>query len=139
MTAVFDASFLFRGLVRTQLLPAARTMLHNVLESNEEVFAPSFLRIEFLSGLRRLERRGSLGLGELEEMLAVVADFPINYRWDDVWLDRALAIAREIGASRIYDSLYLACAEAFEATLYTCDGAFAGSFRAPHPNIHLAG
>jgi len=41
---------------------------------------------------------------------------------------RALEIARSIGASRIYDSLYLACAEAYGFTLYTCDESFARAF-----------
>jgi predicted nucleic acid-binding protein len=77
--------------------------------------------------------------GELEELLAAVADFSIEYQWDDAWLDRALEIARSIGASRIYDSLYLACAEANNATLYTCDASFVQAFGTAPSNIRLVG
>jgi hypothetical protein len=55
LTSVFDASFLFRGLVRTQLLPMARAELRRVTTSGETLIAPAILKVEFLSGLRRLE------------------------------------------------------------------------------------
>lgn len=121
----------------TQFLAAADREFTRIVRSRESIYAPVLMASEFISTVRRLERLRRLTRGEADDRMAFFRRIPIEYQWDDAWLDRALDIAREIGASRIYDSIYLACAEAFDATLYTCDEAFADSFRSPHPNIRL--
>lgn len=95
------------------------------LNSDERIVAPYHLQIEFSGALRHLERRRLMPLGEGDHTFRTFESLPINYNWDDAWVRRAIDIARAIGASRTYDSLYLACAESLDATLYTCDAAFA--------------
>jgi predicted nucleic acid-binding protein len=112
-------------------------VLDRVVATREPLLAPILLQIEVVSGLRRLERLGSLRDGELGTIMAVVQNLSIEYHWDDAWLARALEVARATGASRIYDSLYFACAESIGATLYTCDAAFVRGFRDPPSNIVL--
>lgn len=99
--------------------------------------APYTLQAEFLSTIRGLERRARLSRGQAESIISDFWALPIRYDWDSAWVPRALEIARAIGASRIYDSLYLACAESYGFTLYTCDESFARAFGVQPPGLTL--
>lgn len=99
--------------------------------------APYLLQGEFVSTVRSLERRGLMSPERSREALEAFWALPIRYDWDSAWVPRALEIARSIGASRIYDSLYLACAESYGFTLYTCDESFARAFGVRLPGLTL--
>lgn len=99
--------------------------------------APYLLQVEFRAAARSLERRGLMSRAEGERAISLFRLPPIRYSWDEVWPDRVMDIARSIGASRIYDSLYLACAEANEATLYTCDASFVRACGATSRHLRL--
>jgi predicted nucleic acid-binding protein len=113
------------ALVETQRLQAAADRLDDWLDSGELIVAPYHLQIEFSATLRSLERRRLMTQEEADATFHTLESLPIEYNWDDAWVRRAIQIARSIGASRTYDSLYLACAESHGARLYTCDAAFA--------------
>lgn len=89
------------------------------------MLAPYHLQIEFSASLSGLERRGRISRRAADVAFSTFEALPITYNWDEAWVRQAIELARAIGASRTYDSLYLACAEASGATLYTCDAAFA--------------
>lgn len=95
------------------------------------MLAPYLLQSEFASATLSLERRGQLLRQERLEAWATFRSLEIEYRWDDAWVDRAIEIADGAGQSRVYDSLYLACAEAYGFDLLTCDASFV---RALGPN-----
>jgi predicted nucleic acid-binding protein len=126
-------------LVPTQFVLGAKIQLDHLTESRALIVAPYLLQSEFISTVRSLERRG-----RLDPVLAnrIIDDFwalPIRYDWDSAWVTSALQIARSIGASRIYDSIYLACAESYGFTLYTCDESFVRAFDALPPSVNLIG
>lgn len=103
------------------------------------MFAPVHLQVEFSAAVRSLERRGQISRAEGDEVFELFLAIFIEYLWDDTWVRRAIEIARAIGASRTYDSLYLACAEAQGATLYTCDAAFARAASRLSSAVELVG
>jgi predicted nucleic acid-binding protein len=118
-------------------LDAAANQLATLVADAEDLIAPTLLQVEFGSTLRRLERLGKFTRTEADEVWRAFRDLPIVYRWDDAWVERAFEIARSIGASRIYDSLYLACAESASGALYTCDASFVRAFGVTSHHVHL--
>ena len=63
-------------------------------------------------------------------MWAAFRSLPIDYAWDPQWAERAIEISRLAGISKIYDSIYLACPEAYDVPLVTCDARFAAALPA---------
>lgn len=109
-------------------MPAARERLEQLRTERVILVAPYTLQGEFVSSVRSLERRNRIEQDVADRVMTEFWALPIRFRWDDAWVPRALEIARSIGASRVYDSIYLACAESYGFTLYTCDDSFARAF-----------
>ena len=130
MTLVVDCSFASQALVPSQQNAHVYTLFQSFGQVQEELVAPTFLQIEFVSSLRRLESRGAITSAESERSWQDLLEANITFRWDIRWPERALHISRTIGVSKAYDSLYLACAEALGVELVTCDARF---FRAAIP------
>lgn len=113
---VLDASAAVEFLLNTPLgervgdrLSSARTSLH----------APQLLDVEVLHVLRRLclgkvvtERRASQALADLAELPVV------RYSHEEL-IGRAWKLRATLTA---YDAMYVALAEALDATVVTCDG-----------------
>lgn len=127
LNVVPDCSLLSRALIESQFLKHAEDRLTYWLEAGDSIVAPYHLQIEFSASLTGLERRRRISRYAADVAFSTFEALPITYGWDDAWVRRAIDIARAIGASRTYDSLYLACTESQGATLYTCDAAFARS------------
>jgi predicted nucleic acid-binding protein len=77
---------------------------------------------------------------EVREALEGFWSLPIRFSWSQSWVTRALEIARSVGLSTVYDSIYLACADEYDAALLTCDESFCGAFGADLPaRVKLVG
>ncbi|HKS90448.1 MAG TPA: type II toxin-antitoxin system VapC family toxin [Tepidiformaceae bacterium] len=123
-----DCSLLSRAYIASQFLPGAKAVLDQLQTAEASMAAPYLLQAEFVSTVRSLERRGIMSAEHGRDAITTFWGLPIRYDWDPAWVPRALEIARSIGASRVYDSIYLACAESYGFTLYTCDDSFARAF-----------
>jgi predicted nucleic acid-binding protein len=132
LTLVLDCSFASQVFIPSQRNANVSALLDRFRETDEELVSPSFLQIEFVSSLRRLESRGAIASAESERAWQDLLESAIRFRWDIRWPERALQVSRTIGVSKAYDSLYLACAEALGVELVTCDGRF---FRAASPHF----
>lgn len=101
-----------------------------------ETFAPDLLRQEIANASLRLERRGLATSGQAEAVLqALVDDIAVTFLHDPSWVVRAIAVARRFAQARIYDAIYLACAEDLGAELWTRDRRFAESFGDARPPL----
>ena len=131
MSFVPDCSFLSRALISTRRLDSASGRLAQLLRESEELpNAPHFLQAEFASALRRLEARGAADPRDIMDAWSALRALPIDYSWDRQWVERAIEISRLAGTSKVYDSIYLACAEAYDVPLVTCDARFAAALPA---------
>lgn len=99
--------------------------LDQLLESRTRLIAPVIVEAEFASALHRLVARGRLSRAARDDSWSEFEELSIEYLWHPSWVRRAMEIAEAAGLSRIYDAIYLACAEAFGFELVTCDGRFA--------------
>ncbi len=127
MTIVPDGSFFTRALVPSQRLPEAEEALDDLLAARTPLVAPPLLPMEVASTLRRLQARGSIDGYEASEVWAFFRRIEVAFEFDIAWVERAIEIARAAGLSKVYDSIYLACAEALDAELVTCDEKFAAA------------
>jgi predicted nucleic acid-binding protein len=112
---VADASALLEFLLQTSLGARVEVRLFG---NEEELHAPHLLDVEVIQGLRRLVRTGEVSSGRADEAIADLTDLDLHRHAHLDLLGRAWKLRDNIGA---YDAMYVALAEAIEATIVTCD------------------
>jgi predicted nucleic acid-binding protein len=116
---VVDASALLEFLLQTSLGARVEARL---FRDEDELHAPHLLDVEVVQGLRRLVRTGEVASRRADEAIADLTDLDL-YRHAHVdLLARAWKLRDNISA---YDAMYVALAEAIEATIVTCDSPLA--------------
>ena len=90
-----------------------------------DAVSPALLDVEVASATVRLERTGVLGRQDADQVVARLAQLPVDRLPHDLLLQAAWNRRDSV---RIADAFYLACAEITGAPVLTCDGRLA---RAP--------
>ena len=116
---VVDASALLEFLLQTSLGARVEARL---FREGDELHAPHLLDVEITQGLRRLVRTGEVSAGRADEAIADLTDVDLHRHPHIDLLGRAWKLRDNISA---YDAMYVALAEAIEATMVTCDGPLA--------------
>jgi predicted nucleic acid-binding protein len=124
VTVVLDASALFDLLLGTPSGRAVRKRL-----AGERVLAPDILDAEVSSALRRAWLAGAVSDEEVRRSHDLLSDWPAVRVPSRLFLQRACRWWANVSG---YDALYLAVAEAAEASVVTCDGRLA---RAPGTGV----
>jgi predicted nucleic acid-binding protein len=93
--------------------------------------APHLLAVEVASALRRLVRDGSLDDEEAHEAIGDLMALDLQRHSHEALLERAWDLRANVTT---YDAVYVALAEALDATLLTCDRKLA---RAPGSKIRV--
>lgn len=113
---VVDASAMTELLLQTQLGSRVEARL---FRDREAFHAPHLLDVEVVQALRRLVRTGDLTTGRAEDAVENLALLDIARHSHVGFLERVWQRRDDITA---YDAVYVALAEALDATLLTCDG-----------------
>lgn len=116
---VVDASALLEVLLNTA---SASRVGERLFGSAETLHTPHLLDLEVAQVLRRYERVGALTASRAEEVLNDLSDLRIVRYPHEFLLDRIWTLRPNLTA---YDAVYLALAEALDATLVTRDSLFA--------------
>lgn len=119
---VVDASALLEFLLQTSLGARVEARL---FREEDELHAPHLVDVEITQGLRRLVRTGEVSAGRADEVIADLTDLDLHRHSH---LDLLVRVWKLRGNLSAYDAIYVALAEAMEATIVTCDGPLA---RAP--------
>ena len=113
---VLDASAAVELLLNT---PLGARVGDRLAGDAETLHAPRLLDVEVLHVVRRLCLSGTLGERRARQALADLADLPVvRYSHED-FIGRAWTMRAALTA---YDAMYVALAEALDATVVTCDG-----------------
>jgi predicted nucleic acid-binding protein len=113
---VADASAVVEMLLRTPLGERCRERL---LVPNGMLSAPCLMDIEVAQVVRRFAARGQLSSERGAEALRDLGDLPLVRYPHGPLLKRVWEMRDALSA---YDAIYVALAEALDATLVTCDG-----------------
>jgi len=113
---VVDASALLEFLLQTSLGARVEARL---FRDEDEFHAPHLVDVEVVQGLRRLVRSGEVSSGRADEAIADLTDLDLHRHAHLDLLGRAWKLRENISS---YDAMYVALAEAIEATMVTCDG-----------------
>jgi len=112
---VLDASAALEFLLNTQLGEQVGTRL---AAGGETLHAPHLLDVEVLHVVRRLGAARAVSDRRARQVLDDLGDMPVaRYSHEDL-IGRAWAMRASVTA---YDAMYLALAEALDATVVTCD------------------
>lgn len=113
---VLDASAAIELLLNTVI---GERVGERLFASGETLHAPHLLDVEVLHVVRRLCATGMLGDRRARQALADLADLPMTRYSHEGLTGRAWTMRASLTA---YDAMYLALAEALDATVVTCDG-----------------
>jgi predicted nucleic acid-binding protein len=116
---VLDASALLELLLQTTL--GARVEAR-IFRDEAEIHLPHLADVEVTQGLRRLVRGGEVSADRAAQALADLADLDLHRHSHLDLVARAWVLRENVTA---YDAMYVALAEALEATLVTCDAPLA--------------
>jgi predicted nucleic acid-binding protein len=112
---VVDASALLEFLLQTSIGVRVEARL---FRDEDELHAPHLVDVEVVQGLRRLVRMGEVSSGRADEAIVDLADLDLHRHPHVDLLSRAWKLRDNVSA---YDAMYVALAEAIEATIVTCD------------------
>jgi predicted nucleic acid-binding protein len=112
---VVDASALLEFLLQT---PLGARVEARLFRDPEEFHSPHLVDVEVTQGLRRLVRSGEVTPARAAEAIADLVDLDLHRHAHVDLLARAWHLRENVTA---YDAMYLALAEALDATMITCD------------------
>lgn len=113
---VVDASAMTELLLQTQLGSRVEARL---FRDGDDFHTPHLFDVEVVQALRRLVRTGDVLAARAEDAMDDLALFDILRHPHVDLLDRVWQLRDNITA---YDGVYVALAEALDASLVTCDG-----------------
>jgi predicted nucleic acid-binding protein len=125
---VVDASALLEFLLQT---PLGTRVEARFFRDGDELHSPHLVDVEVTRGLRRLVRAVEVSPGRAAEAIADLVDLDLHRHAHLDLLARAWKLRENVTA---YDAMYLALAEALDATVVTCDRPLA---KAPGHNVTI--
>jgi len=125
---VVDASALLEFLLQT---PLGSRVEARLFRDRDELHSPHLADVEVTQGLRRLVRTGEVSPGRAAEAIADLVDLDLHRHPHLDLLTRAWTLRDNVTA---YDAMYIALAEALDASIVTCDAPFA---KAPGHRAHI--
>lgn len=121
---VLDASAAVEWLLQTPKAPAIEERLFDRSAEPSRWHAPHLLDVEVAQVLRKQVARGVMSDARGHEALQDLLDLPLTRYPHDFLLPRVWELRNNLTA---YDAVYVALAEALEASLVTCDASIAAA------------
>jgi len=133
LSVVVDASVATQWVLLQEHSAAARALL----QSQQELLAVDFVRVEVFSALLKAVRTKRLILPEAKLAIQFLERTPLRLLPSDDHVSQAFAIAQQHGGS-LYDACYIALARSLDAPLATDDEGMATVAEAVGVAVHRA-
>ena len=117
---VVDASVALKWYFEEDDRPRALALFSEAARDRCVLYAPAFLVIEVANAVWKRHQRGEISLEAGLEIVAANAAIKLEWVEDAELVPRAAELAMTFGCT-VYDALYLAVAEAYEAVVVTAD------------------
>jgi len=114
---VVDASAVLEFLLQT---PLGVRVEDRLFRRDDEFHVPHLLDVEVVQGLRRLVRTGEVSASRATEAITDLNELDLHRHAHLDLLGRAWKLRDNLSA---YDAMYVALAEAIDASIVTCDAA----------------
>jgi len=114
---VVDASAVLEFLLQT---PLGVRVEDRLFRRDDEFHVPHLLDVEVVQGLRRLVRTGEVSASRATEAITDLNELDLHRHAHLDLLGRAWKLRDNLSA---YDAMYVALAEAINASIVTCDAA----------------
>lgn len=134
-----DASFVVGILTPEPWSTRALALWERWARAGVPVVAPTLLRYELASALRRKVARGFLAREDALRALREGLALGITFHDAPELSLRAFELAAQFGWAATYDAHYLALAEALDAELWTADERLVRTVRPVFPFVHSVG
>jgi predicted nucleic acid-binding protein len=112
---VVDASALLEFLLQT---PLGRRVEARLYRDRDELHSPHLADVEVMQGLRRMTRQAEVSSDRAAEAIEDLANLDLHRHGHLDLLTRGWTLRQNVTA---YGAIYIALAEALDATLVTCD------------------
>ena len=116
---VLDASALIELLLGTR---AGQRLADRLADPSRALHVPHLADVEVVQALRRYARHGEISAAEGEQAIDTLREFDLERHAHEPLMGRVWDLRDNVSA---YDAVYLALAEALDATLLTSDRALA--------------
>jgi predicted nucleic acid-binding protein len=112
---VVDASAMLEFLLQT---PLGTRVEARLFRDGDDFHSPHLVDVEVTQGLRRLVRMGEVSPDRAADAVADLLDLDLHRHAHVDLLARAWKLRENL---TVYDAMYIALAEALDATVITCD------------------
>ena len=102
--------------------PLGARVESRLFRDGEEFHSPHLMDVEVTQGLRRLVRSGEVSATRAAEAIEDLGDLDLHRHSHLALLIRAWQLRQNV---TVYDAMYVALAEALDATMITCDSPLA--------------
>ena len=134
-----DASLVVKWLVEEEDSRTAVALADSWYSSGMQPVAPPLMAIEVANALYRRVVRGELGVANAARLLENLLASGVELRDTPGLLARTLELSLQPRQGAVYDSHYLALAEALGCELWTADERFFRAAVSLTPNVHRLG
>ena len=133
---VVDASLAIKWLLVEEDSDKAHTLLQSWEQQEVDRVAPHLLAAEVANALHRKVIRGQLPREQAVRLMTRILSSRLELHDPPHLHARALELASELGQGAVYDSHYLALAEALDCEYWTADDRFHRAARSAYASVH---
>lgn len=136
---VLDSGVLLARVLKETLTPQAAAALRQFQSQRTELHAPTLMRYEILSVVRKAVYLRRATPEEASVAMDTAFSYPVTLHFDDALLRRGFELAGVLAQPRAYDTQYLALAERLQCEFWTTDERLFNSARSAFPLIRWLG
>lgn len=136
---VLDSGILLATVQNEAHTASAKRLIGTLAEQDVHILAPTLLRYELASVVRKWVARGLTDSAQADAALRMLLRFPVTLLHDAALVKRGYEIAAQFQRSTAYDTQYIAVAERFDCPFWTADERLYNALKEKFNNLKWVG